>query len=145
MYINVLDMFFSYFVHKNNYHSSVFSLISNSKCWVIDPNFDLLSISGSGLITRGCYPVLCFQCYTDCFCTSAFSFQVLLMCTCMLKCTGDAPGLGGQRLMSMCVTQCAVPVGVRCLLTLLPWLPSSHWIWLERHWGHPVSYSLSQY
>lgn len=51
MHINVLDMFFSYFVHKNNYHSWIFSLISNSKCQVIDWNFDLLLISGSGLLS----------------------------------------------------------------------------------------------
>lgn len=47
------------FVHKrNNYHSWIFSLVSNSECGVIDSNFDLQPISWSGLIIFSHYPVL---------------------------------------------------------------------------------------
>lgn len=47
------------FVHKrNNYHSWIFSLVSNSECGVIDSNFDLQPISQSGLIIFSHYPVL---------------------------------------------------------------------------------------
>lgn len=92
MHINVLVMFFSCFGHKNNYHSWIFSLISNSKCEVIDPNFDLHPISGSGLIIFSHCAVLFFWCcsmYTEIgFCivgfsrTVGFSFEMVLMCTC---------------------------------------------------------------
>lgn len=73
---------------KNNYHLWIFSLISNSECKVIDPNFDLLPISGSGLITCSHYPVLFWfffgatVCTEMSFCTDGCSFQMVLMCTC---------------------------------------------------------------
>lgn len=51
--------FFPCFVHKrNNYHSWIFSLVSNRECGVIDSNFDLQPISRSGLIIFSHYPVL---------------------------------------------------------------------------------------
>lgn len=47
------------FVHKgNNYHSWIFSLVSNGEYGVIDSNFDLQPISQSGLIIFSHYPVL---------------------------------------------------------------------------------------
>lgn len=49
---------------KNNYQSWIFSLISNSKCEVIDPNFDLYPVSGSGLIIFSHYPLLFFWFYS---------------------------------------------------------------------------------
>lgn len=49
---------------KNNYQSWIFSLISNSKCEVIDPNFDLYPTSGSGLIIFSHYPLQFFWFYS---------------------------------------------------------------------------------
>lgn len=69
------------FVHKrNNYHSWIFSLVSNSGCGVIDSNFDLQPISQSGLIIFSHYPVL-FSAEIG-FCIVGCSFHMVLMCTC---------------------------------------------------------------
>lgn len=69
------------FVHKrNNYHSWIFSLVSNSGCGVIDSNFDLQPISQSGLIIFSHYPVL-FSVEIG-FCIVGCSFHMVLLCTC---------------------------------------------------------------
>lgn len=128
---------------KNNYHSQIFSLISNSKCEVIDPNFDLHPISGSSLIIFSHYSLLFFWCYSVyrdyflyCCLQLSNGFDVHLH----VKHARDVPDLKGQRwglhsqtrLMMkcscafMCITGTQYPKdqAVNCRFSL--WLQDPH-------------------
>lgn len=101
---------------------------------MIDPNFHLF-IGGSGPLPCSLLSVLEI---------------VFVLLPSAARCSGCAPasavhqGCSRPGRTEARVRVCDAVLGGGCggslLLTLLPWPPSGHWIWLEVHWDQPTSF-----